>query len=1663
MTTRIHLSSFHVRSIPVALLVILSAGFVWAAGPRLAGDRHFPTRWLLDQEQPFIQVEIDAGDLSATVSEQQVRSMAQYAMTLWESAQYIPLPGVDYSSVFSATGEVISLAGLVQAATGISFSGPIAQATDITSVTDYQAAYYENLSEGNVIQFITDRNGSVLDALYGVNARKSLLGLSENFIFEPNEPANQVGQIALSNIILNGRFLDEHPTEANLFRSVIIHEVGHALGLDHSQFYSHFAWDGYQPNDRYLPIMFPIETGILALDNQSNPYFDHPRFDDRASLALLYPHNSNYRYGNLAQIYGKVVLDATKPVLGANVVARKKDDISGDGHIDELEFMTSCVSDFLAEQDGSFFFGALPEGEYEIWVEPIRIGFNDYSSIGPYSETESDKSFSLRALREYWSLPESATPALDNRSSWTRVSVGAQDSIDLASPFIIARDVQNSTEEQTQLLGDRLIHFGGVGSATDFTDDYQFTFQVSPADLVVIISVTPENSTGAETDLNLYVRRDDRVTRDKYDIKSTTPSPGVTEQIILATGTDSPPLPGVYFIGVENAEGAADGFQISVERTVATPTPTMAPTPTPTPPFIVESAYLAGLNEDATTDNFQRFGGPGTPEALAEGNLVGSPPASQFIIPGGTSTTGYFVPAYDTTMPGSLIDSNLESGDTLLVAAIVSRVTSSIVQSIVNATPEEPLYIEALRTLGQWLVADFLSESATEGVLAVDASGRVRSTTGIAGVAPTSATGVVLSTSPLIRATDELLVIWDGRKTSQRLQIAQNTLTTVDLIGAASVVVTSPSGDISVAASPIGVDLDGPQIWSTTDTPSISVPVIRRPWPGNEPDRYLYIYETPGGIINELIAGDIVLITGFVEVRENLDGEAQPDGDLIDLQDISLDFSGFGGQASPYSATEHPLLGEVFIETVNNGLIFPVRPPVSGVVQYLATGTVASVTDFMSQGDYSIVPLTLYATDDVTAPTSTTFLLRVDTSPLTISSVTLESEPPRTVKTEGVSRTALFLGDELLVRVVIELNGDPPDAPIVTADLSAVDPTLTSATTGVIQAGTGTLRLLFKASVTSNSVPNEAASVVITASDDAGNVSRLDSADLGMVVAVRPEPYVEPTPTPFQLYTPTPTPTATPTPHLLLPAGNVIVAASNADAVNDNRGYPRGLTSRGEGNLVGSASAQLFAVPGNPTSRLMYNPDMPGSLIDANVEIGDTLMAAAVVSRITPELVEAVANAIPSSTEHENTLAEALSLVFARITTPEEQLLIPNATAAIYPTDVTGVVGPAGIEPDSLLFIWDGYRTEPPLLISSATTFNPQPVLSVYLSEDPSRYETKGSPIGTDLDGPELIDLSDPFSYVVVFVIRDGMEYDYSLSAFLEEPFELRQGDQITLLSFVDVHGNLDGESADYGDFLTRNDIRIDLSALGGPDKLGPENVALLGFEDLDIPEEAVGMYAILIAESVVGSVTDVITSGPFETANIVLSITADVTEPYVETIPLRLDTLPPSIIGGGVYSQTAMQLGENRYAAVPGNILVVTGTVQLNGDPMDGMTVSLEAPWLDTGQQLLKPSILRPHLTLSDTADAAFEITLGENAITTDAASLIFRATDDAGNSVEKDLSEFNVTIRVQNGPTPTATNTPTALPTPQPSKSPSPTQTPTRYHQYTPTPTATGTPKPP
>jgi hypothetical protein len=146
---------------------------------------------------------------------------------------------------------------------------------------------------------------------------------------------------------------------------VLAHEVGHLIGLDHTQL------DNSQglANSNY-PLMYPIAyRGLNSLHE-----------DDIAAVSALYPDATlNSVYGQLTGIF---IQASGTPIRGANIWAMEV----------STHKVYSYVSDYLSQNTGYFKF-LLPPGSYTLHAEVIRTKFTAGSSVGPYSETSADLSF----------------------------------------------------------------------------------------------------------------------------------------------------------------------------------------------------------------------------------------------------------------------------------------------------------------------------------------------------------------------------------------------------------------------------------------------------------------------------------------------------------------------------------------------------------------------------------------------------------------------------------------------------------------------------------------------------------------------------------------------------------------------------------------------------------------------------------------------------------------------------------------------------------------------------------------------------------------------------------------------------------------------------------------------------------------------------------------------------------------------------------------------------------------------------------------------------------------------------------------------------------------------------------------------------------------------
>ena len=242
---------------------------------------------------------------------------------------------------------------------------------------------------------IYDVNGSIITALGSDN--NSVLGFSGAICTE-----DASGTYTRGWTVLNGRFIDGQPDSSShasvtldVFKTVLTHEFGHLIGLDHSQINLNCYTDASCSTEDMagVPVMFPV-----LLEDTANTL----KTDDVAAVSALYPASD---FGaTTGRIQGNVLFsDGKTPAQGYNVIARLVSD--------PRTTAVSCVSGYLftagasnpfapADLDEEQFYGSqdqsligsydipgLPPGDYTIEVEAIYnsgdIPFIDASGVGP--------------------------------------------------------------------------------------------------------------------------------------------------------------------------------------------------------------------------------------------------------------------------------------------------------------------------------------------------------------------------------------------------------------------------------------------------------------------------------------------------------------------------------------------------------------------------------------------------------------------------------------------------------------------------------------------------------------------------------------------------------------------------------------------------------------------------------------------------------------------------------------------------------------------------------------------------------------------------------------------------------------------------------------------------------------------------------------------------------------------------------------------------------------------------------------------------------------------------------------------------------------------------------------------------------------------------------
>jgi len=263
---------------------------------------------------------------------------------------------------------------------------------NVTSNTDSYISGVDQFNDG-VNPVIFDSDGSITDDRFGTGAKSSVYGFSASA---------SAGTTLLEGFVIINGYLSGSGTAADedIYKAVITHEVGHFLGLGHSQVGMHGVFVTMYPS---------VES-----DEQRTL-----EAEDKAEISLLYP-TQNFP-SSVGAISGTVKSPSNAILSGVNVVA--VDSATGDAYSTLVDYYSGGGPTFASPPTatGSYTIRGLPPGRYAVRIEPLRPEFTGGSSVASYTSP-----INTSIAREWYNGgAESGDMLLDNTNEMVNVPVTA--------------------------------------------------------------------------------------------------------------------------------------------------------------------------------------------------------------------------------------------------------------------------------------------------------------------------------------------------------------------------------------------------------------------------------------------------------------------------------------------------------------------------------------------------------------------------------------------------------------------------------------------------------------------------------------------------------------------------------------------------------------------------------------------------------------------------------------------------------------------------------------------------------------------------------------------------------------------------------------------------------------------------------------------------------------------------------------------------------------------------------------------------------------------------------------------------------------------------------------------------------------------------------------
>lgn len=279
---------------------------------------------------------------------------------------------------------------------------------DVT--TDNIGDTYQKAKDEKYAIVIFDSDGSIIDKEMGKGQSKFVIGVGG--ILPPSEDY----EVTTGRILLNGFYRDgdENNKEAtNIgFSSTVLHELGHLIGLDHTQINlssSKKAADGDLSEAQGIATMYPL----LVTESQFSLHQD-----DKIAVSSLYP-TEEFKT-KFCEATGTVLDQNGEGYQGVNVFAEADDP---QGALTDVRSFVSGAFYPAGTRNGDYVLaGLLPGRKYKVYYEELEPDFQKAmaTSIGPFfGESGFPSGFGTGQMAE-----AECNPAVENFAVEKDISLG---------------------------------------------------------------------------------------------------------------------------------------------------------------------------------------------------------------------------------------------------------------------------------------------------------------------------------------------------------------------------------------------------------------------------------------------------------------------------------------------------------------------------------------------------------------------------------------------------------------------------------------------------------------------------------------------------------------------------------------------------------------------------------------------------------------------------------------------------------------------------------------------------------------------------------------------------------------------------------------------------------------------------------------------------------------------------------------------------------------------------------------------------------------------------------------------------------------------------------------------------------------------------------------